>query len=242
MNNIGALHEQGHGVPQNFTEAAKWYQMAARMNLANAQCNLGQLYASGRGVPLNTAAATEWYAKAAQQGHPRSQFLLGAAYYFGKGVPRDLVKAYQWMDLSANLGNPAARQHRTAIAEKLSPEQAQQAFRESSKFRAKFAGAEADSTQTALSTGTGFFISAEGHLLTSHHLIANGRRIEVRTQKGISPPNLSRPIRATTSLCFALKPNPLRSVSAPAFGAPRPECVYTWLPQPCRAGYQTEVH
>ncbi len=218
MNNIGALHEQGHGVPQNFTEAAKWYQMAARMNLANAQCNLGQLYASGRGVPLNTAAATEWYAKAAQQGHPRSQFLLGAAYYFGKGVPRDLVKAYQWMDLSANLGNPAARQHRTAIAEKLSPEQAQQAFRESSKFRAKFAGAEADSTQTALSTGTGFFISAEGHLLTSHHLIANGRRIEVRTQKGNFPAELIKadPGNDLALLRIKTESTPLRLSALPS--------------------------
>ena len=110
-----------------------------------------------------------------------------------------------------------------------------------SKFRAKFAGAEADSTQTALSTGTGFFISA-GYLLTSHHLIANGRRIGVRTQRN-SPPNLSRPIRAMTSLCFALKPNPSAPSQRSAFGA-RPECVYTWL-QPRRAGIKlkfTEKH
>ena len=218
MNNIGALHEQGQGVPQNFTEAAKWYTMAARMNLPNAQCNLGQLYASGRGVPLNSATAADWYTKAAQQGHAQAQFLLGAAYYFGKGVPRDLVKAYQWMDLAANLGNPSARQHRTAIAEKLSPAQAQQAFRESTTFRAKFAGAQADSTETALSTGTGFFITSEGHLLTSHHLIANGRRIEVRTSNGNFPAELIKadPTNDIALLRIKTDSTPLRLSPLPA--------------------------
>ena len=101
---------------------------------------------------------------------------------------------------------------------KLSPEQAQQAFRESSKFRAKFAGAEADSTQTALSTGTGFFISAEGHLLTSHHLIANGRRIEVRTQKGNFPAELIKadPGNDLALLRIKTESTPLRLSALPS--------------------------
>ena len=184
MNNIGALHEQGHGVPRNFVEALKWYKMAADMKLANAQCNLGQLHASGRGTPLNMTEAVKWYQKAANQNHPQAQFLLGAAYYFGKGVKRDLAKAHQWMNLSANLGNPSARQHRAAIADKLTPQQAQQANRGIAAFQAKHSGSLPASTQAASTTGTGFFITAQGHLLTSHHLIANGRKIEVRTRTG----------------------------------------------------------
>ena len=184
MNNIGALHEQGNGVPRNYVEALKWYKMAANMNLANAQCNLGQLHASGRGTGMNATEAVKWYQKAANQNHPQAQFLLGAAYYFGKGVKRDLAKAHQWMNLSANAGNPSARIHREAIASKLTPKQAQQANDQIAAFQAKHSGSSPASTQTASKTGTGFFITAQGHLLTSHHLIANGRKIEIRTHTG----------------------------------------------------------
>tara|TARA_Y100000588_G_C14257682_1_gene926249 strand:- start:1162 stop:2649 length:1488 start_codon:yes stop_codon:yes gene_type:complete len=183
MNNIGALHEQGHGVPKNFVEAAKWYRMAAGMNLPNAQCNLGQLFASGRGVPKNPAEALIWYQKAASQDHPQAQFLLGSAYHFGKGVKHDPVKAYQWINLSANHGNPSAIQHRGTIANKLTPTQIQEASKQISIFRAKHSPNALILKREAL-TGTGFFISTEGHLLTSHHLIAQGRRIEVRIKTG----------------------------------------------------------
>ena len=190
MNNIGALHEQSHGVPKNYVEAAKWYRMAAGMNLPNAQCNLGQLYASGRGMPADSTEAVKWYQKAANQNHAQAQFLLGAAYYFGKGVKRDLVKAHQWMNLSANLGNPSALQHRETIADKLTPKQAQEALKQIASFRAKHGVIALTSTQEALSTGTGFFITTQGHLLTSHHLIARGRHIEVRTKAGNHPAEL----------------------------------------------------
>jgi TPR repeat protein len=184
MNNIGALHEQGNGVPRNYVEALKWYKMAAAMNLANAQCNLGQLYASGRGTVVNMTEAVKWYQKAANQNHPQAQFLLGAAYYFGKGVKRNLVKSHQWMNLSANLGNPSARRHRAAIADKLTPQQAQQANLGIVAFQAKHSSSSPASSQATLTTGTGFFITSQGHLLTSNHLIANGRRIEVRMRTG----------------------------------------------------------
>ena len=190
MNNIGALHEQGHGVPKNFAEAAKWYRMAAGMNLPNAQCNLGQLYASGRGMPSNPAEALIWYQKAANQDHPQAQFLLGSAYYFGKGVERDPVKAYQWIKLSANHGNPSALQHQETIANKLTPEQMQEASRQISTFRAKHGRNILRSKTDAQPTGTGFFITTEGHLLTSNHLIAQGRRIEVRIKTGNHPAQL----------------------------------------------------
>ncbi len=190
MNNIGALHEQGHGVPKNFVEAAKWYRMAAGMSLANAQCNLGQLYASGRGMPANPEKALEWYQKAANQDHPQAQFLLGSAYYFGKGVERDPVKAYQWINLSASHGNSSAIQHRATIANKLTPDQIQKASKEISIFRAKHSVDVLASKREAPPTGTGFFISTEGHLLTSHHLIAQGRRIEVRVKTGNHPAKL----------------------------------------------------
>ena len=66
--NLGVLYANGQGVPQDFTEAAKWFRKAAEQGYAPAQNNLGSLYDKGKGVPLDFAEAAKWYRKAAEQG------------------------------------------------------------------------------------------------------------------------------------------------------------------------------
>jgi TPR repeat protein len=67
-------------VPQDFTEAVKWYQAAAEQELADAQCNLGLCYQTGRGVEKNPAAAVKWFIRAARQGNKTAQHNLGLHY------------------------------------------------------------------------------------------------------------------------------------------------------------------
>jgi len=43
----------GHGVPQNYGEALKWYKKAAEQGLAFAQLNLAAMYKKGEGVLKN---------------------------------------------------------------------------------------------------------------------------------------------------------------------------------------------
>ena len=49
--NIGVMYIEGKGVSQNYTEALKWFNKAAKQNDPKAQYNLGVIYASGVGVP-----------------------------------------------------------------------------------------------------------------------------------------------------------------------------------------------
>ena len=39
--NLGNMYIYGNGVPENDTEAVKWYRLAAEQGQANAQYNLG---------------------------------------------------------------------------------------------------------------------------------------------------------------------------------------------------------
>ncbi|MBI4661709.1 MAG: SEL1-like repeat protein [Verrucomicrobia bacterium] len=64
----GLRHANGDGVKQDFTEAAKWYRLAAEAGHAAAQKNLGLLYASGKGVPQDYAEAEKWLREAAAHG------------------------------------------------------------------------------------------------------------------------------------------------------------------------------
>ena len=109
--------------------------------------------------------------------------MLSTAYYFGNGVEQDLAKAYQWISLAAAAGHPGAGQHRRTIGAKLTPAQLAAAAKAVREFSAKQRGKiinPADA-QNGARKSTGFFVTPEGHLLTSHYLIANAKRIEVRT-------------------------------------------------------------
>jgi len=174
MNNLGTSHEHGHGVPANAGKAAEWYGNAARMNLAAAQCNLALMHSVGRGVPRDTARSLKLYRDAAAQGDVRAQFLLGAALHFGTLGKPNRVEAAKWLQLAAHQGHVAARAHLATVNNKLSTDQQKTVDKQVSTFMAGVTRSENGAI------GTGFFITRNGYLLTTHHLIAQAKSIEVR--------------------------------------------------------------
>lgn len=74
---LGIMYANGEGVPQDSTEAARWYRLAAQAGYASAQYNLGVLLERGEGVAQDRAAALRWYRLAADQGHVRARDALG---------------------------------------------------------------------------------------------------------------------------------------------------------------------
>ena len=105
----GLNSENGKGVSQNLTEAAKWFQIAAERGHAEAQSKLGDSYNFGFGVPQNTAEAAKWYRLAADQGNTNAQQNLGYLYMNGKGVPQDTSEAIRWWRTAANQGDISAQ-------------------------------------------------------------------------------------------------------------------------------------
>lgn len=129
--NLGVLYYDGEGVPQNYSEAAKWYRKAAEQGFARAQFNLGLMYKNGEGVSQDYKEAVKWYRKAAEQGDARAQNNLGVFYEYGVGVSQNYKTAYIWYSLSAankklDISNEVARR-RDEVEKKLSPVQLEQA-------------------------------------------------------------------------------------------------------------------
>ena len=81
--------ESGHGVAQDYIEAASWYQKAANAGNAAAQNNLGAMYALGRGVPRDAKEAFRWYLRAAAEGLAPAQNNVGYLCFTGSrwGMP-----------------------------------------------------------------------------------------------------------------------------------------------------------
>ena len=68
--NLGILCFNGRGVPQDYTEAAKWHHKAADQGNAQAQLNLGVMYARGQGVPPDYVESLKWLILAASGSSP----------------------------------------------------------------------------------------------------------------------------------------------------------------------------
>ncbi len=77
---LGDMYYNGHGVPQDYSEAVKWYRMAAEQGNADAQSALGVMYQDGRGVPRDFVEAARWYDKAAEQGDESAGRALTRSY------------------------------------------------------------------------------------------------------------------------------------------------------------------
>jgi TPR repeat protein len=98
---LAADYLTGHGVPQDYAQAAVWFRKSAERGLAESQSALGFMYEHGYGVPQDYAQAAFWYKKAAEQGDSLAQWCLGSLYDLGRGVPQDYAEAYFWLNLAA---------------------------------------------------------------------------------------------------------------------------------------------
>jgi uncharacterized protein len=123
------LYEQGHGVPPDYTEAAKWYRTAADQGYAVAQFNLGNMYRKGQGVPQDYEEAVKWYRSAAEHSLAFAQTNLGIMYAVGQGVEKDYVRAYVWLNLAAAQGDGNASRGREHILKDMSSSQIAEAQR-----------------------------------------------------------------------------------------------------------------
>ena len=192
---LGWCYDKGQGVSKDYTEAVKWFRKAAEQGVADAQSRLGFCYAKGQGVPQDYAEAVKWCRRAADQGLPYAEGLLGGMYDAGKGVPQDYVEAYKWSNLAAAQGFETAATNRDEIASRMTPEQIAEAQELSREFRPRKESAsnftpprpdEIIATQTEpTATGTGFFITDDGYLISNYHVVKDATKVRLLTGAGL---------------------------------------------------------
>jgi hypothetical protein len=195
--NLGAMYNQGRGVSQNYKEAVKWYTKAAEQGNNKAQGVLGVMYEIGRGVPQDYMESLKWYTKAAEQGNAGAQFGLGMMYWYGQGVTEDYIEAYKWINIAAAQGDENAVKGRDILRQKMSAAQVAEAQRLSKEFKPKTHEPGATDAQTSAKAeikgnGTGFFITADGYLLTARHVVKEAASVQVWMGKGLSPAKVVR--------------------------------------------------
>ena len=139
---LGSAYYRGRGVPQNDSEAAKWFRLAADQGNAAARFTLGVMYGEGRGVPQDYAEAARWYRRAAEQGDAQAQYNLGLAYARGEGVTQNAVEAHMWFNLAAarfpandTRNRTAAVKNRDTVAGEMSSDQLAEAQKRAREWK-----------------------------------------------------------------------------------------------------------
>ena len=125
---LGIMYDNGESVPEDDTEAVKWYRKAADQGFADAQYNLGVMYENGEGVTKSITIASIWYSKAADQGFADAQYNLGVLYENGEGVAEDSVEAMKWYRKAADQGNADARRRLWESVKERSPVKAKNTY------------------------------------------------------------------------------------------------------------------
>jgi len=111
---VGSMYATGRGLPQSYTEGARWIRRSAEQGFAQAEYDLGVMYRDGVGVARDDAETVRWYRRAAEQGFIYAQHNLGLRYASGQGVARDDVAAAEWFRKAAARGY-AASQYQLAL-------------------------------------------------------------------------------------------------------------------------------
>ncbi len=106
---LGMMYALGRGVPQDYSEAFKWFSLAAEQGDAAAQNSLASMYIDGKAVPQDYAEALKWVRMAAEQGDADAQNNLARMYALGRNVPQDYAEALKWVRMAAEQGHAAAQ-------------------------------------------------------------------------------------------------------------------------------------
>jgi hypothetical protein len=110
MYEVGVMFEKGLGCVCNFSEAAFWYEEAAKRGHAEAFNNLGVLYKDGHGVPQDDKRAFRCFSRSADAGLKEGLYNLGLMYDQGLGCEQDNDKALDLCRKAAYKGHVRAKE------------------------------------------------------------------------------------------------------------------------------------
>ena len=105
---IAEMYEKGESLPENHTEAARWWSLAAAAGDRDAQVALAFKLINAQGVALDLARAHHLCTDAAKDNNVRALYCLGYLSQQGLGVTQDSKKARNWYTLAAEKGEVQA--------------------------------------------------------------------------------------------------------------------------------------
>lgn len=178
---LGSCSEKGEGTPQNDDEAVKWYKRSAQLGNSFSLRKLGGCYYLGRfGLTQDFKEAFSLFYKCAIAGDVAAMKLVGMCYENGDGVPQNDVYAYAWYSLSSGLGNSEARIWQKSIRATLTPAMVYEGQQLATTLKESLGkGFTSPITKDQVVSGTGFFITTNGYIITAAHVVSKSTSVKI---------------------------------------------------------------
>lgn len=107
--NLGRMHDNGIGVPEDDFKATAWYKRAADADFTPAQRELAMAYIEGEGVAVDPTKGIDLLKDAAANGDADAEYSLGKLYREGDIVSKDYSEAMKWYLTAAAQGHSEAQ-------------------------------------------------------------------------------------------------------------------------------------
>lgn len=101
---LGVLYLKGRGVDREASEAARWFERAAKNGSSVGEVEYAILLFNGEGVAPSESQAARYFRRAAAKGNAIAQNRLARLLAAGRGVPQDKIDAAAWHMLAAGQG------------------------------------------------------------------------------------------------------------------------------------------
>lgn len=199
----------------NRKAAMPWFEKAAKAGVVDAQIYVARsipAYTNAYVNPTpfqraNPAKVREHQQRELQKQQKRAYYLLRAGKQGGERAfaslsylyqnRKDFVEAYKWARLAASVGpSPSMQARLDYLAQQMNPRQLTEAKQRAKSFIPKKERVRGDK-----SSGTGFFITKHGHIVTCHHVIEDKRVFHAKIGDQRHPAKL---IRSSPELDLAL--------------------------------------
>lgn len=191
---IGTLHRDGRGVAKDFEMAARYFAQAATQGKDDAARALGIAFAKGEGVSKNLVRAYFWL-NVASMGEISQLMSSGAISEHRRKQFEDPAYA---RDLVAKLMKPEEIVEAQRMVRDWHPSPQKGAPPELALLTAGIPSRRGSEPAKHIS-GTGFYVSRIGHLVTNAHVVADCREIRI---KGESRPAQQVSVDASIDLAL----------------------------------------
>jgi TPR repeat protein/V8-like Glu-specific endopeptidase len=151
-----------------FSKDFERFKLDAEEGDLDSQTSIGFMLTQGYGVAVNHQEAQKWFRNAADQGYPFAQFNLGWMYENGEGATRDDAEAVKWYSKAAEQGLPGAKAKLVKVETKVAAAKRKEEEHQSAKSQPK-----QNQPPTSSGSGSGFFVSKLGHVVTNEHVVRN---------------------------------------------------------------------
>jgi TPR repeat protein len=204
---LGLCYENGKGVERSREQATKWFEEANRLyvnllgsaNRFTQYCLIGNMYRLGCNVKKDTVEAAKWFRKAAELGNLEGMTCLGELYEKGEGVTQNYGLAYAWYCIASAKGSDYAVMTRNQLAKIMPPTQIAEAQKQAmlleqllAKTQNESANSNTNSFVRTLISGSGFFVTTNGYILTAAHVISKSTSVTIVAGGKKFPSNVIR--------------------------------------------------